>query len=630
MKQLKQALAVLAVIIGTSFFLFNPLQVAADSPPIGLIINGQAVTNMPTPPMIQQDSTLVPARAVFQTGLGAIVDWDEATRTVYIQYGNRRIILLIGSKALIVNGYLTAMPIPAQIINGNTMIPLRAVAENLGFEVDFRDRTIFIDNIAGTPPDNILPTTPQPPTNTPFPTPQPPSNTHSTNPPRDVSTTVIPPMALHTTSILSVSAPPRNTQQIFTITASSPIPGVESFLLYGNRLVINFPNSRTNLNGNISVPYYSSALEVRASQFSADTSRVVFVLPDGIEFSIRITDDRLHVLVTLYAGADLGTNNNTGTYNNSGSNDEPGTNINNHPPVVGVNTRIRYENGVIRIPRATGFSMNTAAHNNVYRHQRYILTLPVDASGVLGVGSVTVSSPMLYSFSIGRNWQGHTYLTLTGRQILSVRIIETNDYYHISIMSPRERYQRIVVIDPGHGGQPGAVYNDIRAANLNLAISRKLVQLIQECGFMQVFTTRCEDMFVSLQDRAQFANDIGDMMVTIHHNAWYNTAVTGVETFYRPNGFDERRALTSQNLAEIVLRQAVAHTGRNNRGYREANFAVLRYSQIPSTLIEVGFMSNPQEFAELISAEYQWRVARAIFEGLREAFMMYTPDRPLG
>ena len=598
MKRMKQVFIALALILGASFFIFSPLQATADNSPIGLVINGQTITNMPTPPIIQYGSTLVPARAVFEAGLGAVVEWEEESRTVYIQYGDRHIFLLIGSHIIIVNGHLMEMPIPAQIINGNTMIPLRAVAENLGFVVDFRDRTVFIDN------PSIAPDSP--------------ANTPSPTLPRDVSTMVIPPMYFPTTNIIAISPPPRLAQQVYVITASSAIPAVESSLLNDNRLIIDFPNSLTDFNGPISVPYYSPVSDIRASQFSENVSRVVFVLPDSVEFSISISEDRWHVFLIIYTdvSSDASTNNDTDVNNND----------TNHV-LTALNSNIRYEPGVILIPRGAGFSLKQAAHNNIYRHNQYILTLPVDASGFLGVGTLSISSSFIHSLEVGRNWQGHTQFTLTGRQILAIEIHEFNAYYLIRLMNPREKYQRIVVIDPGHGGQPGAVYNDVRAADLNLAIAGKLVRLIEECGYMTAFTTRGEDVFVSLSDRAQFANNIGDIMVTIHHNAWYNPYVSGVESFYLLNDNDNHRSLTSQEFAAIMQGRVVAHTGRNNRGHRTANFTVLRYSQIPSALIEVGFMSNPQEFAAITSEEYQWRVARAIFEGLHEAFQLYTPAR---
>ncbi|MCL2572206.1 MAG: N-acetylmuramoyl-L-alanine amidase [Defluviitaleaceae bacterium] len=353
LKKIKQLCTVFVVIMSIAAAIISPSRTMAVTP-IRLVINGQAVTDMPMPPIIQQDRTLVPARAVFQTGLGAEVEWQGATRTVNITYGETHISLTIGSRIITVNGHHSEMPIPAQIINDNTMIPLRAVAENLGFEVDFRDRIVFINS----PADSTEPIAPEP---TPTPTP-----------------------------------------------------------------------------------------------------------PQG-----------------------------------SGS--------------------------------------------------------------------------------------------------------------------------RVVVIDPGHGGRPGAVYDDVRAADLNLAIAEKLIQLIQECGYMTAYTTRTADYIVSLYDRAQFANEYGNIMVTIHHNAWHTPYINGVETFYLPNEFDDLRPLTSQNLARIIQRQVIDHTGRNCRGSRTAEFAILRYSEIPTVLIEVGFMSNPQEFATLTTAEYQLWVAQAIFEGLLEAFLLYAP-----
>jgi len=425
-------LVVLIMLI--SFVLIMPMQAVAQTPalPIRLMINGQAITDLPTPPIIREGSTLVPARAVFQSGLGALVEWEYETRSVFIQYSDRHITLSIGCNIIIVNGHIMEMPLPAQIINGNTMIPLRAVAENLGFEVDFRDRTVFIDN----PPDLGPPYFPNIPPREPDPTPMP-----------------------------TLEPTPAPTQ--------APTPDL-----------------------------------------SSEPTPTPVITPQPTPTS--------------------------------------------QPDATPVPTPDPYTQ-----PDATPSPEPTASPE------------PTPTPTPVPTPAPTPSKP-----------------------------------------------PRVVIIDPGHGGVPGAVYNGVRAADLNLAIAEKLMQLIDESIYLTGYQTRTEDIVVPLQDRVQFANERGDLMVTIHHNAWHNPTVSGVETFFRPNDYDANRNLTSQNLASIIQRQVLAHTGRNCRGYRTADFVMLRYSQIPAILIEVGFMSNPEEFQTLISEQYQWRVARAIYEGLREAIIL--------
>jgi len=544
-----------------------------------LVINHEEIVGLDVPPIIINNRVMVPARGVFER-VGGRVEWNQNHRQVTVYHGSDVLIMTINETVAWRNGEPVMMDDPPIIHNNRTMIPLRFTSEAFGFFVDWDSagRAAIINSINPNGPE------------------------------------LEPGPGQGLINIISVSAPPRDGSQVFTITASSAIPALESFSLYGNRLVLDFPNSRTNLNGSISIPYYSPVIDVRASQFSADVSRIVFELPNGADYNIVISDDRLRVLVTIYADANNNVNDNTSS--------DVNVNNNTSPEIVGINPNIRYVSGAIRIPKNAGFTMNNATHNNVYRNNQYIISLPIDASSILGTGTVPVTSPMIYSFTIARNTQGNTDITIRGRRIIAVDIDDTGAYYLIRIMHPRERYSRIVVIDPGHGGQPGAVYNGVHAANLNLAIASKLVQLIEECGSMRAFTTRSTDITVRLADRARFANDIGCIMVTIHHNAWHNTDTRGVETFYFPSERDALRSLTGQELAATLQRQLVAHTGRIDREHRSNSFAVLRYSNIPAALIEVGFMSNPQEFATLIAEEYQWRVAQAIYEGLMEAFLI--------
>jgi len=570
----------------------NPLYAEITGPAINLVVNGKLLTALPTPPIIQQGRTLVPAGAVFES-LGATVSWNGYTQTVYIQNSETLITLVIDRPIINVNGYAMAMDVPARIINDNTMIPLRAVSENLGFEVDLRNNTVYIDKPV------II--TPEPPSDT---------NPHFI-PARDVSDADIVTVPFPKTNIISVSVPSEFAEQTFTITASAPITTVRRFQLYDNRLAIDFVNAQTNLNGSFYAPAYSSITGIRVSQFTEDTARVAFDLPNGAVYSIGISYDRMQVILTIYSYTDSRNHYIPVNYN--------------YAPNIAHNPTI----GTFRIPKANGFTMDIGQiiHDNRYHSNQYILTLPIDASQHIASGTMAMSDALLYSVTVGQNQYGNTRLILTGTQILSVYIFEDNNYYHIRVICPRDRYPRIVVIDPGHGGRPGAVYNDVRAADLNVAVSRKLLQLIEAGGYMRAFTTRNTDISIPLTERARLGSEIGDLMVTIHHNAAHNTDIHGVETFYHPNDFDEFRPLTSQNFASIMQRNLLTETGRHDRDYRTADFVVLRYATVPAVLIEVGFMSNPHEFSTLISEEYQWRAARAIYNSLLEAFAIYTPVR---
>lgn len=622
------------IIICVAYVLFNPLSVIADEP-IGLVINGRALTDLPVHPVIRQNHVLVPIRVVFEE-LGATVEWQGESRTVYIHIQNSTIIIPIGRSEVIVNGDIKEMPVPSTSVNGSTMMPLYAVTASVGMPVNFINQTVYIGNdpivgISSLPiiplPIIPLPTIPLPTIPLPtilLPTVPSPINNANQQPStlaRDVSEAGIPPAAFPQTRILSVSIPAATDPQVFVITASAPISAVERMLLNDNRLVLDFTNSLTDLNGAFAVPAYSPVNGLRASQFTADTSRVVFDLPDGAAFSIGISDDRVKVMLTIYCDAERD--------KNYVSTDCDEIDIYTISYIL-----LASPSNIFRIPKANGFNMDIGqiTHLNLYHNNQYIITFPAEPSPYLEMGAFAISSALLDSYTVGQDEYGYVQLSLYGTQILAVRIYEDDTYYVIHVLCPREKYDRIVVIDPGDGGRhPGAIHFGVYERDLNLAVALKVQTLLSANDSIQVYTTRNSDVTVYIADRIQFGNAIGDLFVSIHHNAFHNPGVHGVESFYAVTGLDASRTLTSQHLAGIMQRYLTALTERHNRGYRMNNgFLILRYATIPAVLVEVGFMSNPRELADMITTEYQWRAALAIYAGIREAFMMYTPERTGG
>ena len=117
-------------------------------PPITVYVDGEKL-NFDQPPIIKEDRTLVPMRKIFEA-LGAKVYWDEPSQRVTAVSGSDVIVLYIGQSGLYKNNQLVyTMPVPAQIINDRTLVPLRAVAESLGCEVGWDGIDYVIDIISG-------------------------------------------------------------------------------------------------------------------------------------------------------------------------------------------------------------------------------------------------------------------------------------------------------------------------------------------------------------------------------------------------------------------------------------------------------------------------------------------------
>jgi len=175
------------------------------------------------------------------------------------------------------------------------------------------------------------------------------------------------------------------------------------------------------------------------------------------------------------------------------------------------------------------------------------------------------------------------------------------------------RGRGVLIIDPGHGGRDvGAVGNGIYEANVVLAISLKLGRILQEMGYTVIYT-RTDNSEVELQPRVDLAQrSNADAFISIHANSLEArlSSVSGVETYYAPG------ASLSGRLASFVHSQIINLTGARDRGVRTARFHVIRRTSMPSILVETGFVTNPNESANLNNPSYQDRMASAIARGV--------------
>ena len=169
-----------------------------------------------------------------------------------------------------------------------------------------------------------------------------------------------------------------------------------------------------------------------------------------------------------------------------------------------------------------------------------------------------------------------------------------------------------IVIDPGHGGdRPGACYEDIMEKDIDLAVSLKLVTILQNCGY-QVIMTRSTDVEVGLYERAGLANAAGaDVFVSIHANAAENRPdYQGIYTYYHPSSNRGAR------LAQAIQTPLCQITGAVDRGTKDADFVVLRETEMCAVLVETGFMTNHEELMDLNEDSYQQLVAQGIARGI--------------
>lgn len=168
----------------------------------------------------------------------------------------------------------------------------------------------------------------------------------------------------------------------------------------------------------------------------------------------------------------------------------------------------------------------------------------------------------------------------------------------------------VVVLDAGHGGgDAGCEFDGVSEKDITLAVTLLAAEKLRK-EQVTVILTRETDASVSLDRRCQIANDAGaDLFVSIHCNSYTeDTSVSGFEGYYH-NG------TKGQRLAECIL-EAAGALGVKTRNVKDENFQVIRDTTMPAALMEIGFLSNPAERAELQSEEYQNTIAQAITDGV--------------
>lgn len=181
-------------------------------------------------------------------------------------------------------------------------------------------------------------------------------------------------------------------------------------------------------------------------------------------------------------------------------------------------------------------------------------------------------------------------------------------------------YQTAVFVkthSPHGGPDPGAVGNGVTEEFVNLNVSLELARLLRDAGYdVRLYRTTSDenvlqDKNADLRNRASTANNWGaDYFISIHTNSSVRPEAQGVEAYvYRLGGASER-------LAQSIVDSVAQDLGSQNRGVMRANFAVLRRTNMPAVLVELGYLTNSTEALNLNSPAWQRAVAASIFRGI--------------
>jgi len=254
-------------------------------------------------------------------------------------------------------------------------------------------------------------------------------------------------------------------------------------------------------------------------------------------------------------------------------------------------------------------------------------------------------------------------------RISSKKTVHAAKKYEYRVKPPtRIDRNKIIVIDPGHGGKdPGAIgYRGYKEKNVVLGIGRELRNILKARGY-RVYMTRDRDHFVTLRNRTKFANrKNADIFISIHANAVskrHANKTYGLETYYLSKSRSKRakRVAAVENSADLadmnyygkesflntlnshniiaanklaidlqrstlsLLKKKYKHV--KDAGVREGPFWVLVGAQMPAVLVEVGFVTNPREAKRLVNRTYQKTLAKGLANGVERYFINCRKSR---
>lgn len=632
-------------------------------PPITLRVNGENIQS-DMPPIIFNNSSVVPARAVFEK-LGAKVEWDAKKAQVKVAREETTVLIKINSVNAVVNGAARQMPVAPKIVNNRTMIPVRFVAETLGMKVDWNaaQRLIKIN----LPDFNI-------------------NNIKSSMNGSTLRITVSSDSKIGDYSTLEVNDYPRlavdiknavlktdtgsidvNSNYVYRVRASSSgdDPGVtrvvadmrqwtkysvtlsqdkkQLFIDIDDRPVDikNLTFSKTDGTDNIDID--TGYLRKPTVAAPSENGKVVVDIPMASAAALQKAIPAAGNFVKSIECSQYDTTTARFVISTQGTNlfetvkRYGGIRLKFSPPSA---ENISY--GVGSHPKFTLRSRAVGANYFNYRYRsedgKFILSFPSSAID-MDFGRILVNDENVNYIDIAKNYSTSlTDVTISGKKQFQYRvdsISESNaltvnmltDVPDSAVNGSTDIDQKIktktVVIDPGHGGSEyGATFpfnpaseNEIQVKekDLNLDISMKLYEMLKNAGF-SVQITRQDDSNVGLYERGDFANNQdAALLVSVHNNSG-DTGENGTMTLFNPMVYDEKYDISGERLAQITQEEMLKSLGTNDRGlWKRPMLIVLNNSKMPSIIAEVAYISDESDRQKLQTDSFRSKAAEALY-----------------
>lgn len=641
-----------------------------NAPEINVKIDGKTMTPKDMPAVSIDGRTMLPMRQIAQE-LGCEVVWNEAAQQVYVVNDDYTLVFTINNKTGQQNGKNFSMDVPPMIVNDRTMLPVRALATALDLNITWDDATRTVNIAEKKAAQPSVPSTPSVPT-----TPAAPCITlNKVNVPASktagqvfsvqangkitdweevivandkivldfygaksglaskitaTNSSIVSAVrtAQHTAedgttytrvvldlsakkkyevtesadgtkvivtfdkvTVEDISCKHKNDRDIIEIEGDGAL-GANVFTLSDpTRIVVDIPNVESELDDSLNIKDLEYVFAGRSGMFTDTTLRLVFEVGDLTEFSYSEDDNGGTLTIFRSSLQHM-------TYN--GAKD------------------------VLYLDKEDSFKTGSVKLEDHYLNGYFDVILPKDLSDVYGEGTYAIGDDVIESIEVFTKG-GKTTLRFRQNRISCYSITEEKDRYVIHVKNPQDVYDKVLLLDAGHGGNdPGASANGIVEKTMNLVIAKKVEDYVKDNSNIKVYMTRGDDATRPANaERAKTANQIADLMVSIHMNSG-PVLGNGTETLYAVHSNDASAKMTSLQAAQIMQSYLPQALDMTNRGAKlDQAILILNSTKIPAILVEVCFLTNPGDAYKITVEDNQDLAAEAIGKAIIKMMKEY-------
>lgn len=546
--------------------------------PITIMLGNDIIKTGDMPAILLDNRTLVPAREVFESSnINAKVEWNQRNKEVNIAFEKTKIKLKINNKTAYVNNNPIKLDVPPKLIRdtlkqyAKTMIPLRFIGETLDYNISWNQekyRVLMTKSSIEEIDSNFSKT--------------------------DTETNKI-------ANIIDIKIDDNKdltNNKTIIICADDKITSYKK-IEWENKLIIDIDNASSTLKNNY---IYDNSIikEIRTSQYSKEPSITRIVLDmkyENYDYITQLSNDKKEIKIDI--SCDI---------NEIESDDiEQIGNINYNNMSYNAEDKLKF-----KFKKPNNVTLAQLKTTDLYQDKKFIIEFPNNQSESYGSGELKINDSSINKFEFYTNNQGNTILEVYAKKVFTYEITEDDDNFILNIYSPKEKHIKVIVIDPGHGGNDtGAIGNNLLEKDVNLDIVKYLKTYLDNEKDIKVYYTRLDDTYPTLAQRSELANKVkADFFLSVHSNSVENASPNGTETLYYNDN--------NKKYANIMQKHLINNLKLKNRGLVNRAIYVLKNTNMPSALVEIAFLSNQSDAKHLKDEDFKMKAAKALYMGILE------------